>query len=454
MAINPEIPMVKAEGEPQTPTGATELPLPQQNAGIPMAVATTATKPSTLKKILGVIYNFFIATVCGLTFGFTVQGFVISMAQDSVLGSRDYVVFWATGQQLAHHANPYSATDLLRLERGAGLSTRYNVMYMRNLPAALPLVYPLGLLGLRAGSILWTIALLGCLAGSVYILWVMHGRQNNHRHWLGYSFGPALICAIMGQTSLFALLGLTLFLRLHRTRPFLAGASLWLCMLKPHLFLPFGIVLLAWIAATRSYKVLIGGAVAMAASCALAYRIDPMAWVQYGQMARQSGISFEFIPCMSVLLRDWISKGTVWLQYAPAALACMWALGYYWTRRARWDWMKNGGLLMVVGLLTAPYAWIYDAGVLIPALLEGAYVTRSRNVLIALAFLSSLVELALFGNILRPSAIYLWTLWSAPAWLAWYLVATMYKGPKPKEIPSQAVVADQHLNGPAGIEPV
>jgi len=162
------------------------------------------------------------------------------MAQDSVLGSRDYVVFWATGQQLAHHGNPYSAADLLRLERGAGLSTRYTVMYMRNLPAALPLVYPLGLLGLRAGSIVWTIALLGCLAGSVYILWVMHGRQNNHRHWLGYSFGPALICAIMGQTSLFALLGLTLFLRLHRTRPFLAGASLWLCMLKPHLFLPFG----------------------------------------------------------------------------------------------------------------------------------------------------------------------------------------------------------------------
>jgi hypothetical protein len=424
MAGNTDIPTVKTDGETQAPMGATELSPTQQNAEIPVAETAAKTKPRTLKKILSVIYNFFIATVCGLTFGFTIQGFVISMAQDSVLGSRDYVVFWATGQQLAHHANPYDPAGLLRLERGAGLSTRYNVMYMRNLPAALPLVYPLGLLGLRAGSILWTVVLLGCLAGSVYILWVMHGRQNNHRHWLGYSFGPALICAIMGQTSLFALLGLVLFLRLHRTRPYLAGASLWLCMLKPHLFLPFGVVLLAWVAVTRSYKLLIGGAVAMAASCALAYRIDPMAWIEYGQMARGSGIGFEFIPCMSVLLRNWISKGTVWLQYAPAALACIWALGYYWTRRAKWDWMSNGSLLMVVGVLAAPYAWIYDACILIPALLQGAYVTRSRNVLIALAFLSALVEAALFGNILKPSAIYLWTLWSAPAWFAWYVVAS------------------------------
>jgi hypothetical protein len=85
-------------------------------------------------------------------------------------------------------------------------------------------------------------------------------------NYLGYSFAPALVCLIVGQTSLFALLGLVLFLRLHRTRPFLAGVSLWLCALKPHLFLAFGVVLLAWIIVSRCYRILLGAASAMAAA--------------------------------------------------------------------------------------------------------------------------------------------------------------------------------------------
>jgi hypothetical protein len=85
--------------------------------------------------------------------------------------------------------------------------------------------------------------------------------------------------------------------------------------------------------------------------------------------------------------------------------------------------MKHGSLLMLVSLVTAPYSWIYDAGVAIPALLQGAYATRSRIMLAVLALLSALVEIALLGDAVKPSAIYLWTLWTAPAWLVWYLLA-------------------------------
>ena len=111
---------------------------------------------------------------------------------------------------------------------------------MRNPPSALLLTLPLGFFGLRAGALLWSLFLLACLVLSVRMLWAMHGRPRNQLHWLGYTFAPALDCLMSGQMSLFVLLGLVLFLRLHRSRPFLAGASLWLCMLKPHLFLPFG----------------------------------------------------------------------------------------------------------------------------------------------------------------------------------------------------------------------
>jgi hypothetical protein len=313
-----------------------------------------------------------------------------------------------------------------RVERAAGLPLAYKVGFMRNPPWTLPLVFPLGFISPRVAWLIWSLLMLACLTGSVRLLWIMYGRPRNRRYLLGLSFGPALLCLLYGQTSLFALMGLVLFLRLHRTRPFLAGISLWLCALKPHLFLPFGVVLLAWVLVSRSYKLLAGAVGAMAASCAITYAIDPLAWTQYLQMARASGIERGFVPCLSYLLRNWLTPNALWLQYLPVALGCSWALGYYWLRRQAWDWMKNGSPLMLVSILTAPYALIYDQCLVIPALLSGAILTRSRNLLIALAFLSALVEIALYRSLSHPPELFLWTYWTAPAWLIWYLVACAY----------------------------
>jgi hypothetical protein len=388
---------------------------------------TTIAQPTKTRKTLRVIANLIVATICGLTFGFTAQGFIISMLSGQVVGSRDFVVYWATGQQLAHHANPYDRDALLKLERGAGLPDRYGPMFMRNPPATLLMAYPLGFLGLHAASIAWSMFLLICLLVSVYIVWLMLGRPPGHRHWIGYSFAPAMVCLLNGQTSVFALLGLVVFLRLHRTHPFLAGLSLWLCMLKPHLFLPFGLVMMVWIVMTRSYRIVAGAALAIALSCAIAWRIDPVAWSQYSQMVHTSGIQWEFIPCLSVLLRIWFSQKSIWLQYVPSVLGCTWALYYYWSRRDKWNWMTHGSLLMLVSIVVAPYYWLFDQALAIPALLRGAYFTRSRNLVIVLALLSAFVEVALFCNIWKPSAVYLWTLWAAPAWLIWYVLAVHWE---------------------------
>jgi hypothetical protein len=218
-----------------------------------------------------------------------------------------------------------------------------------------------------------------------------------------------------------------LFLRLHRARPFLAGIALWLCALKPHLFLPFGMALVAWVLVSRSYKLVAGLAVAMAASCAITFAIDPMAWTQYLQLARSSGIEKEYIPCLSYLLRAWLSPHSIWLQYLPAILGCCWALAYFWPRRHTWDWRNHGSPLMLVSILAAPYAWIYDQGLVIPALLQAAFVARFRSLLIALAFLSALIEIALMRSFSHPTALFFWTYWTAPGWLVWYLCAIRIK---------------------------
>jgi hypothetical protein len=49
-------------------------------------------------------------------------------------------------------------------------------------------------------------------------------------------------------------------------------------------------------------------------------------------------------------------------------------------------------MLMVVSIFTAPYCFIYDQGPVIPGLLQGAYLTRSRTLLVILALSSIMVE--------------------------------------------------------------
>ncbi len=362
-----------------------------------------------------------IALVSGLTLAITALFLCVAPLTGQIAGARDFVVYWATGQQLIHHANPYDIDAMMRIERGAGLPTGYGVLFMRNPPWALPLALPLGLLGVRAGALVWSLLLLGCLWLSVRMVWQMHGQPSKLLNFLGLSFAPALVCLIVGQTSLFALLGLVLFLRLHGRRPFLAGAALWLCALKPHLFLAFGVVVLAWVIARGCYKILLGAGAALAASSAVSWIIDPTAWADYAHMMRTYGIEKEFIPCWSVVLRLWVSPQATWLQYLLPVLGCGGALAYFWKRRHSWDWVRDGGVLVLVSILTAPYCWVFDQAIAVPALLQGAYRCRSRALLVFLALASVAIEAGLVSGVKLPSALYLWT---APMWLAWFLLAT------------------------------
>jgi Glycosyltransferase family 87 len=362
-----------------------------------------------------------IASVAGLALAVTILYIFAVPIAGKLSASRDFLSYWATGRQLVHHRNPYDRDAIWAIERAAGLDPR-TVLIMRNPPWALPIAYPLGFLSLRFAGILWTLLLLACLLVSIRILHELHGSPPNRIHWLGFAFTPAIICLTMGQTSLLALLGLVLFLRFHLCHPFNAGAALWLCALKPHLFLPFAAVLAVWIVLSRSYKLLAGFAVALAFTTAIAFLIDPTAWPDYAHLMRSPSVENQFIPCLSGALRHWLRPHAVWLQYLPAAIACLWALVYFWRRRAHWDWLTGSSPLMLVALLAAPYSWFYDQCLVIPALLDGAYAIRSRKVLAILALLILATDIEIcFVKV--TSTLFLWT---TPAWLVWYLLARAF----------------------------
>jgi hypothetical protein len=337
----------------------------------------------------------------------------------AIVARRDYIVYWATGQQLAHHGNPYDPDALKQIEKDAGFQGGASY-YMRNFPWALPLAAPLGYIGSMAAALPWSLAMMGLLVASVRMLWKFLDHAGGQFDWLGYAFPPALFCVILGQTSILLLFGLAVFLRLHKTWPFVAGAALWLCTLKPHLFLPFGLVLLVWIVLTRNYRILAGSFAAIAAGSLVTEWIDPSAWTQYAYYMRTSVITREFTPCLGDLLRDSINPNAEWLAFIPAALGCVWALAYFWPRRHTWDWLENGSLLMLVSIFVAPFGWIFDQTLAIPAILFAASRNPSRLMLSILALIYILVEIQIISPFGLHSRAYLWP---APAWLAWYVFA-------------------------------
>ena len=356
-------------------------------------------------------------------------GILVLIVNNNNAGQRDFISYWAAGQQLVHGADPYDGAAVQSLERVAGYDLSYRLI-MRNPPLALFLTLPLGFVSPNTGLILWLMALLASLVASIRMLWTMHGRQDNRLHLLGYCFAPLMECLMAGQLGIFLLLGVVLFLYFHKSRPFLAGAALLLCAVKPHLFLPFAIVLLLWVIVQKAYRILAGFSVALLASCTLVFCFDRHAWSQYSHMMSTSGIMDEIVPTLSEVFRLLVHRDAVWLQFLPQAAGCGWALWYFWTRRSRWSWMDQGLLLLLVSVLCAPYALLTDEAMLLPAVLAGIYrADDSGRSLLPFGFIAGVAMIEVFAEIPMTSVFYLWTV---PAWLAWYLYATGNKGMRAK----------------------
>lgn len=358
------------------------------------------------------------AAVLILALGVCFIAFVMSAESAA---QRDYICYWSAGVQLVHHRDPYDAAAILQIEKSAGFHGN-RPFFMRNAPNAFFLAWPLGHLSIRTGAILWMLAIVAALMLSIRLIWIMHGRPASRLHLAGYLFAPAVACLLAGQTAIFILLGVTLFLYLHKTRPIAAGAALLLLMFKPHLFIPFGIVLLAWLVYQRAWPILISAVSALAASLVFAHLADPQGWQQYLRMVRHERLADELLPTTSLLFRLLIDRRALWLQFVPALVGATWGTYYFFKHRRDWSWRSHGLLLLLVSILVAPYAWFSDEAILLPAILAGLYTLwdRGRSV-IPFGLIAGIALIEVFISQDLSTFHFIWT---APAWLLWYLHAT------------------------------
>ncbi len=227
---------------------------------------------------------------------------------------RDYIQYWAAGQLLVHHANPYSLEAILKIEQAVGLEGPYPKISVGP-PVTLEFFAPLGFVGAKTGLIAWLLVQLVCLALSIWIFWIVSGKPDSRYHLFGYAFAPVLACLQAGQLGIFMLFGVVLFLLLYETRPFWAGVVLLPCTLKPHLFLPFVTALLLWAIFKRRYVLVAGFLISLIASCGLTLLFDRRLWIEYIDLMRSSRLMRIQLPTLEL--------GTALLDCSRCGLAAV-----------------------------------------------------------------------------------------------------------------------------------
>ena len=349
----------------------------------------------------------------------------------SSVADRDSIAYWAAGNLLLSGRNPCDADEVLRLQRAHGYQGQ-KALVLRTPPWSLWMILPLGLFDSFGAWLLWLAALLAAFLISMRISWRMYGdgaRPPTAFLLAGYLFAPIAACLVAGQLGIMLLLGVMLFLLFEESHPFLAGTALLLLFAKPHLVSLFWPIVIVWVVRRKKWWLAAGFLAAFALTTGTAWLLNPGIVAEYGEMVRTAGIEYEFIPALSGVVRLIFFRAHFWVQFLPMGVGFAWSAWYYTKHRHAWKWREQGPALLVVSALVAPYAWMTDEAILLPAILQSvmwiyskreSLRLRSRLAVTIFCGFNALLLLLLRAKIPFATGIYFW---SSLLWAGWYWYA-------------------------------
>ena len=361
---------------------------------------------------------------------------------------RDSIAYWAAGELLIHHQNPYDHATVLRLEQERGYKDQ-RPLVLRTPPWSLFIVAPLGLLTPFEAWATWIGVLLTCLMVGMRLSTKLYGAGRvppNLFTVLAYTFAPVPACLVSGQIGLVLMLGFILFLWWEPKHPLFAGAALVIPFMKPHLLSLFWVVFVLWIVLRRKAEIAIGFVSALILATTFALIFDSHVFQHYREMLHTASIGNEFIPALSGVLRLVFFRRMFWVQFVPMVLGLIWAVWFFVRNRSSWDWHQHGPALLVVSVLTTPYEWLSDETVLLPAILQAAalvYAARGNLRMTAkigiavFILLDVLLLLILKAKVPFSTGIYFW---SSLVWFFWYFRARKWYSKNTESRPATAPI--------------
>ena len=347
--------------------------------------------------------------------------FVAALGMASAMPAQDLAQYWAA----AHLArqNPYSFQAVEQFESANGVSTIVPPMVLRTPPWAVVLVLPLGLLNYQTSYAVWAVLSIVAVAGCARAAWnLVHASPSLAPAFLSLIFGPTLCLLMLGQIAVLVLVGITLFLTMvERKQDWIAGASLLLVLLKPHIAVLFLLAIALWAIRCRRWAIIVSGLCAIAATSIAAVALNPHIFSQYLQFVRQFVQETTPYPNIGGLLYG--TTGRHSLAWLPQLLGLLW-LAFYWRRHAAaWDWKTHGMVVLLVSLACSYYSFPFDQIIVLPALMA-AFANGNRRIFLAGFVLTNLgyaVYLSKIAGHYGFDYMFLW--WTASAWMITYLLS-------------------------------
>jgi len=340
----------------------------------------------------------------------------------------DHIQYWSAARVLLAGGNPYDPGTLLHAQQTAGRQEATAIL-MWNPPWVLTIFVPLALVPYRTSALIWLLVQTTIVLGGCGYLWRLYGGDQGRSlkgFLIGILFPPTFFAIGFGQVSLILFLALVLFLYFVEDGRFTAaGASAFLMTIKPHLLLPFGVVLLAWALTSGRRRLLAGALAAAVILSAIPVLLRPGVYGEY-LAALGSHPPREFVTdTLAAGLRLLLGWDRFWVQFIPAILGVAWAVSLWMKERRYWSWKKELPLLALVSAVVAPYGWLFDFVTALPAVIQIAVDIDSKaDRRIRRVFF---VVYVCFGVVLTAAHVLLWDPigyvhgWLAPVLLVAYL---------------------------------
>lgn len=350
----------------------------------------------------------------------------------------DFSHYWAAGKLVISGENPYDAILVNQIKTQiTGSQLQYDTIpIMYTPPWSLPVVMPFGLFGYATGRLFWLMAHVALLLLCANLLWRIYKGNPKMAYvaWgITFIFGPTISVLEKGQITPWALAGIVgfLFFSEYRQNYLLAGMMVLFIALKPQLFYLFWPALFLWVIIERKWRLLTGVLIAISATLIIPLVFNPLVISQYAQAVLYYPPTDWATPTIGGYLRLLFGIDKFWLQFLPTVLGLIWFF-YYWKRhREHWSWSKTLPDLLLVSILSAPYAWTYDHVILIPALLAaGVRLVKNpkdrRTLFFGLVFLL----ISLMDLFLHRLLDEFWFGWLAPIMLLWFYAVMHYLPPE------------------------
>ena len=295
-----------------------------------------------------------------LGFGAVVLGLCLELA--AKFPSSDFLGFYA-GAKLAGTREIYDAAAVERMEQTYGRLDRAKPFHRP--PFYTLALAPLAQLPYRRAFGLWqalNVAALGAF------LWLWPFADRTRAAILTLWFAPLWMAIGLAQDTGLVLASLAAAARLlDRKRPVAAGLALAACSFKPNLLLGVALVL----AARRMWKVCAGAAAGGAAIYLISAAVYGPGWpldyvAALGRTSQLLGPQTNFANLAG--LAQSLPEALRWIRWPATALAAGVLLAVCRKATA----VAALALALMAGLLITPFAFFYDAAVMLPGIAAAA----------------------------------------------------------------------------------